>query len=481
MNVLLMNLPVQEGKSFHWDDEERQVNHLGIGYIAAIAEQNGHNVSLIDCPLLGYSYSELASILDKIDRFDIVGIHIFHLNVHMLPRLVAKIKKKANDAVIILGGHYASMKMQKILQSYSNVDAVIYGEGENACQALFECKDKSNIDFQNIRGVAWRFKSEVIINPKSDLVDELDTIPFPKRNFFPGQKKSCMVATRGCYGNCSFCDIKSFYKLSNGRYLRARSPQNVFDEIHLLVEKGIDYISFYDDNFLGVIRMYPEWGREFYELMKNLQSPVKFDIRCRVNDCIDNPDLEYLRDVGLSKVYLGIESGIQRSLDFYNKNIKVHQIVEAVNKLRSIGVHIDCGLIFLEPYTTCEEVVDHIEFLRHIQYSKFYEISPISLRKPLLLVPGTTLYNKFQKAGKLVNNFKGYNFENEGMQKLYSNLEIWSAELIKVCSSGNKWQEAVINLDLDCIYDMASCVINGEDVEKVRVVFIERLKTYAFL
>lgn len=479
MNILLINLPLREGKTFHWNDEDYRVNHLGIGYIAAIAEQNGHDVSLIDCPLLGYSFSDLLNELDRFDRLDIVGIHIFHLNVHMLPRIVSKIKKKSNDAVIILGGHYASMKMEKILQNYSDIDAVIYGEGENAAQALFKCKIKNEIDFQNIRGVAWRLDGEIVINPKNDLVEDLDTIPFPKRNFYAGQKKSSMVATRGCYGSCSFCDIKSFYKLSNGRYLRARSPQNVFGEIQLLVREGIDYITFYDDNFLGVIRMYPGWGKEFHDLMKNLHSPVKFDIRCRVNDCIDNPDLDYLRDVGLSKVYLGIESGIQRSLDFFNKKIEVHQIVEAVNKLRSIDVKIDCGLIFLEPNTTCEEVIEHVKFLKSIKYSDFYEVSPVSLRKPLLLVPGTKLYEEYEKNGKLVNNFKGYDFEDKQMQVLYSNLELWAEKLLKVCQSGNKWRTDIINLDLEYIHDMAECIINNGDIDKVRSSFIKKLEEYS--
>ena len=54
------------------------------------------------------------------------------------------------------------------------------------------------------------------------------------------------MTSRGCSYKCTFCSTTK-----NFQTFRARSPENVLDEIELLVKKyGVKEVHFQDDNFI---------------------------------------------------------------------------------------------------------------------------------------------------------------------------------------------------------------------------------------
>ena len=84
--------------------------------------------------------------------------------------------------------------------------------------------------------------------------DMIDTENYYKITFVTGLKNviedvapSAIINTlRGCIARCTFCSVRNF----NGFGVRARNPEDVLDEIEMLVKDyGVKYIEVVDDDF----------------------------------------------------------------------------------------------------------------------------------------------------------------------------------------------------------------------------------------
>ncbi len=92
-------------------------------------------------------------------------------------------------------------------------------------------------------------------------LDELEGQPF------------AITTSRGCYGECSFCSISSFYKLNDCVKQTFRSPQSVSAEIHRLVDNyKISSLKIVDDNF------FRDKSDDFLEGLVNEISDLKYHL-----------------------------------------------------------------------------------------------------------------------------------------------------------------------------------------------------------
>ena len=70
----------------------------------------------------------------------------------------------------------------QILKNYECIDIVVCGEGE---ETLKEILDNNAENLENIKGIAFRKGSDVVINPARELIENLDNLPFPDREAVP--------------------------------------------------------------------------------------------------------------------------------------------------------------------------------------------------------------------------------------------------------------------------------------------------------
>ena len=73
-----------------------------------------------------------------------------------------------------------------------------------------------------------------------------------------------------------------------------------------------------------------------------------------------------LAEYGLSGVYLGIESGVQRILDLFKKNTTVEKNLKAIETIAQLGLVCDIGFIMFCPTITLDEVEANLFFLKAI-------------------------------------------------------------------------------------------------------------------
>ncbi len=238
-----------------------------------------------------------------------------------------------------------------MLESSSAIDYVVRGEGEATFYQLVLALEAGNL-YPEILGLSFRNKDgSICVNDDGPLIENLDLLPFPIRynaSYIAKADRSVSVFTsRGCYGRCSFCALRSFLPT-----WRARSAVSICDEIeHLLSDHGARRFYFVDENFLGRCKAGYKRGMAFAEEVLKHKLDINFTFMCRVDD-IEEMLFVKLKAAGLRQVNVGVESFATSSLKLYNKQIDKEAILRACSILRSLGIRANFGWIMFHPIVT---------------------------------------------------------------------------------------------------------------------------------
>lgn len=205
-----------------------------------------------------YSY-EILSFIDAIFSFQprVIGLSVHSSSFVSAKLLASKIKQISPHTNVIFGGPEVAdyTDSWKTLLSEGNVDAVIFGEGEESL-AEFMKVDILHCD-SPIEGIAYRnSKGQIIKGPSRRPIIPLDSIPFA--DFSDFNLKSYFDAnvlptyfSRGCINSCIYCTENKFFPK-----FRNRSGQRVFEEIlhQLSVYPGTKYFRMHDSISNGNIK-----------------------------------------------------------------------------------------------------------------------------------------------------------------------------------------------------------------------------------
>ena len=203
-----------------------------------------------------------------------------------------------------------------------------------------------------------------------------------------------MSGSRGCPWYCKFCSISAFYRTPNGKIWRARSPHNIIKEIENLIKQtGIRKFNFIDDQFMGS----GEIGRtRALELANEIISRglnIKFMIQTR-SDSVQEDIFSNLAKAGLFRVFLGVESGYQPTLDYFCKQCRIESNVKAIDILKRLGIKISMGFIMFHEYSTLEEIEANLDFLETIINIGYTDYNIETFFNDLQIQPGTALFEE---------------------------------------------------------------------------------------
>jgi anaerobic magnesium-protoporphyrin IX monomethyl ester cyclase len=431
MKVRLINPPCVDKARENNDHEYdfRNLPHLGLGYIGSLLEHNGFEVDMLECTERGMSVANLSAVLLE-GGYDAIGISTYTYNFANVIRIIRTIKKLNPIPFVFLGGFTPTLDHDSILPLVDGIGCCIRGEGEYTCLELMEAlRDKK--DWHNIPGVAYREENIVRIAPNRQFIEDLDKLPIPKRAFISKIGIVTMITSRGCYGECTFCELKGFQKTCTGKPVRWRSAENVVNEIEFLIkEYNIKCIYITDDNFLISSPNRKEWLAKFHELMRSKGLTVELNVAARANDMISNCEIiKKLKEVGLTRVFMGIESFVQRQLDYYNKKTTVEQNLRALEIAHELDIKISIGFLIFEPFVTIKEIRENIKILKSTKFCDWAEedFNPVSLRVPVILFPGTKIREQMVNLGLYVAGEEcGYVFQDEDVVLLRKVMTEWA-------------------------------------------------------
>lgn len=381
--------------------------YLGLGYLAAFLEKHGYTVEVHNCNCRSAFPTETALWRAVEAKPAIVGITVPTLpNLPGAVHLVQKLRETGYRGHVTLGGHVPTFQYVELLETLHGVDSIVRGEGEETLLELVSCCVASR-DWRGVRGLAYRSGGKIVCTPPRVLIDNLDSLPFPRRALSQVKEKLAtgiaeVSSSRGCYGNCTFCSIFSFYELSPGRRFRYRSAENVVDELVWLVKTyGVRNIIFVDDNFLGTGQLGKRRVVRIAQLILEKQLELSLNISCRADD-IDPDVFALLKEAGLSRVFVGVESGVDTALVRYRKHITVDENLRALQILTSLDIAWDMGFMIYDPDTTFEELEENVRFLRR---KRLYQFKAATLLlNGMVVFPGTPVETQLRREKRLVRD-----------------------------------------------------------------------------
>jgi radical SAM superfamily enzyme YgiQ (UPF0313 family) len=247
------------------------------------------------------------------------------------------------------------------------LDSVLRGEAEASIVQL-AAGLRDGADWRAVSGLAHR-SPEVRTNPLPRLVPDLDVLPFPARDDdIPtclGLGFATVESGRGCYHTCTFCLPRAFYSAGPGAPYRLRSVPNLVEEMDALYRRGVRLFLFDDEQFLPPGRARLERVQALGDALKERGLAIAFTIKCRADD-VDLPLFRQLKGMGLVRVYLGLESGCQASLDLLGKGVTTSDNARALAVLDGLDIATDFYSLLFHPWSTLETLRAEVEFLERV-------------------------------------------------------------------------------------------------------------------
>lgn len=403
MKILLINPSLREADIGHYSkiiEKQRGIYPpLGLAYVASSLEENGHKTKIIDCDTDIKLLKNIGEIYRKYDP-DLVGIYHMTWTFGQAKWIAQKIREINTDAKIVVGGPNVS-SFPKLTLKYADFDYAVKGEGEITTNELVDAIERGDKGLGKIRGLVFKENNanRIVENPDRPLISDIDAIPFPAWHLlsinkyfdvFTREKKfATIITSRGCPFNCTFCDKKN----RMGRKWRARSPENVLNEIELLNTKHkIREFMFFDDIFT----VNKKRVLELCKGIKERKLDIIWECRARV-DQVDRELLAKMREAGCYRIRYGMESGDDEILRMMKKGITVSQIRDCAKITKEAGIENFAYFMMGSPQETPETLEKTLNLA--------LEIDPdfVSFSKTIL-IPGCEMFDWAANNGGIAPN-----------------------------------------------------------------------------
>ena len=408
--------------------------------VATLLQQAGHEVEVLSEYVTAFD-------IDAADSADLVGISITTYNARRGFEIAREIKKP-----VVFGGFHASLMPEECLQ-YG--DYVIRGDGGGVVDLTGFLSGEKNISIDRIPDLVCRVNGRIAYNRSEAMpVNVVPDYSLVKDYYKFGSRRLLRIpmlvnASRGCHHNCVFCSIKAVYP-----EFKKKDVQVVIEDIksqikqqHVLARFLPKIIWITDDNFSSDRK----WARDLLKAIADLKSGYTFTIQARIDIADDDELLKLMIAANINRVYLGIESLSQKSLDRFNKNTSVHTIEIAIAKLKKYGFDVHGLFVFGDDDFQSGDGRRVAEFVKRNGFSGM-------LVQPLTPYPGTELYRKLKSENRILHqSWQDYNgkvvFKPKNMTPTQLTQEIYDCyskvfspwRMIRFFFVGNKgWKREIV-------------------------------------
>lgn len=391
-----------------------KIPYVSLASLAAVLLRAGARVKILDLSISSQPMDDLKKELTVFNP-DYVGVS-FTTGLYQEAVTIATAVKENNPATMtIAGGVHATIFPRETIKD-GGFNYAVFGEGEETLLELVSGKD-----LELIEGLAYKNSAgEIIANNPRPLMPNLNALPFPAlylynaKNYYAPRITSrqspvaAIETSRGCIGNCSFCN-----KMTFGRTVRMKTAERVVDEMEMALNLGYKEIHIWDDCFSSNLdhpkRICDEIIRRQLRVCWNVYNGIRVDR-------IDEELATKLKQAGCYRVSFGIESGSQEILNNIRKGVTIEQIRKAVKTAKVAGLEVVGFFMIGLPGETKETINQTIKFAIDLEV----DLPKVSITTPL---PGTDLFRQYQEAGLIhSNNWSDYVFHGSKRVATHPNL-----------------------------------------------------------
>jgi len=382
--------------------------------IAASLLEAGHRVKVIPYDV----WDGVEAVVERVllSRSEVVGLAMqFQHGAPGFLALAERLRRAGYLGHITCGGQYPTMTWRELLTHEPAIDSIVLHEGEHTVVELLRALRSGSV-LHDVPGLALRGHDGLPLRTAPrPLCTDLDHLPFAHRYRAPSRHLGIpflpISGSRGCWGSCSFCAITTYYRDAHdhgvtGRKLRWRSPENIADEMAQLwrSERTPVLFCFHDDTLL-LPRPADSLARLRalrVALDERGVGPVGLVGKCRP-DCVTEELAQAMRELGVIRMFVGIENGSQRGLDHLHRRTNTADLERALLAYEKAGIFVCYNLLLFEPDCTLDDLKENIAFIRcHAQVPvNFCRAEPYN---------GTPLHQQVKDAGLLIGNYLGWDY-----------------------------------------------------------------------
>lgn len=368
---------------------------LGIATLASVTRKKGYDTVLFDFLALETDIEEaIGRVMAEKPHW--VALTATTEMIKPAAVLADMVKKRSPDTVILIGGPHVSAAPAETMVRYPQFDVAFIGESENTLPAYLEA-DLAGKNLGEVKGIFFRSPAGPKYTGRREFITAMDDLPFPAWGLLPDMKRhyqpavtnykrlpyASLVTSRGCPGQCIFCDRSVF-----GNRIRAFSAEYIIKMIKTLMnDYGVKEICFYDDNFL----LLKDRLKKFCELLKKEKLDLIWSCSARI-DTVDKDTLRMIKEAGCWQIGYGIESGSDAILKLMRKNITVSKIQEIIRQTKEAGLLIRGYFILGNPGETEKTLSETLQFMKKLPIDDL-------LVEYMTPYPGCELYNDIEKYG----------------------------------------------------------------------------------
>jgi anaerobic magnesium-protoporphyrin IX monomethyl ester cyclase len=387
--------------------------NLGLLYLAAVLEQNGISVDLLDLEqyyhLDEFTLNDL--LLKKQFNYKVFGITSLTNNFDFSLSIAKIIKSNDPNCKIIFGGPHVSFLYAELLRAHDTIDFVCVGESEYSFLSLARILQKDNFKdpsleqkVNKIRGIAYKNSKNEIIYTGQQVIPNIEDIPLPARHKLTQENFDYLVANiivnRGCPNQCSFCSRQDLFK-----FPRVRNPNSIISEIKKIRSlQTYEYLNFYDN-----INVNTQFFTTFLSsLIKNkIEMPWGCELRV---DTITREEAHLLKQAGCQLVATGVESA---SPSVLKKNFKYQdpeKVLRGITYIKDVNIPIQAYFVLGLPGETREEFFKTTDYIKKLPLSSNDKLNYFAATP----YPGSQLWNEREAFGISIfqHDFSMYDCEH---------------------------------------------------------------------
>ena len=419
MKVLLANPPCKESLNRYYEKyfiragsrwphsgikRKSQLPHylpfpFFLAYAAALLRNDGFEVEVIDAVALDISLQLFKDMVMEI-KPDVILFETTTPTIDYDIALIREIKAKI-DTQIVLTGTHASTFGVLLMREVKEIDYILFGEYEFTFLDL-SSRISQNKSLDDVKGVIYRNKDEIISTERAPLIDPLDTLPFPARDIFPSNKNPnakiywdgfCqnwpvikMHASRGCPYSCSFC-VWNQVIYGNGKY-RTFSPARVVDEMEYVIKEYAAKEIYFDDDDFTINR---KQVHAICQQIKERNINVKWSC---MGDAInlDEETIRLMASCGCVGIKFGVESGSKQVLRQLGKPVDLEKVVRIDDLCYKYGIKSHATFTIGLLGETRHSLEETHKFVKKLNSSSIQ----VSICTPF---PGTRFYEEVKSKG----------------------------------------------------------------------------------
>lgn len=326
----------------------------------------------------------LAAYVDPSDEVEIIDQHVEQLSLDDVPDLVIiqvyitnayrayqiADHYRSNGVYVILGGLHVTSLPDEALP---HADSIFLGPGEETFPEFLK-------DFKSKKTKRTYFSSKRTI----------ENIPMIRRDLIKRDRylvPNSIVVTRGCPHHCDFCYKDAFFQ--GGKTFYTQLVDDALAEIDRLPGR---HLYFLDDHLLGNAK----FASGLFSGLKGMNRV--FQGAATVDSILRGNLIEQAAEAGLRSVFVGFETFSPTNLRQSNKKQNLQKdYKEAVSRLHQLGIMINGSFVFGmdddDPSVFKRTVDWGVE--NGLTTSTYHILTPY---------PGTQLYQRMKKEGRLTSN-----------------------------------------------------------------------------